>query len=68
MTTERSQQPKWLLSGCQVSGAFGEFFDNPNPDVCCQKRKRISDLLQMVYLAELDGSKGGSHVGLGAPR
>jgi len=41
MAAEQRWQPKWLLTGTCMSGSFGEYYDNPNPDVRCWTRQRI---------------------------
>jgi len=41
MAAEQRWQPKQLLTGNHVSGSFGEYYDNPNPDDCRQKRQKI---------------------------
>jgi len=41
MSAEQRRQPKRLLAGARVSGAFGDYYDNPNPDVRRRKRQRI---------------------------
>jgi len=41
MSAEQRWQPKQLLTGARVSGAFGDYYDNPNPDVRHRKRQRV---------------------------
>jgi hypothetical protein len=41
MTDQPVQQPKRLLTGARVSGPFGEFLDNPDPNIRRRKRQRI---------------------------
>jgi len=41
MAVEQRRQTKRLLTGTHVSGSFGEYYDNPNPDVQRRKRQRI---------------------------
>lgn len=41
MTDPPVRQPKRLLTGARVSGPFGEFFDNPDPNIRRRKRQRI---------------------------
>jgi hypothetical protein len=43
--TRMSSEPAWqwnrLLTGSHVSGAFGDFYDNPDPNIRRWKRQRI---------------------------
>ena len=41
MSSERARQCKRLLTGSRVSGAFGDFYDNPDPNIRRRKRQRI---------------------------
>ncbi len=41
MTDPPVRQPKRLLTGARISGPFGEFFDNPDPNIRRRKRQRI---------------------------
>jgi hypothetical protein len=41
MTDEPACQMKRLLTGARVSGAFRDFYDNPDPNIRRQKRQRI---------------------------
>jgi hypothetical protein len=41
MAEEQWRQPKRLLTGARVSGPFGDFYDNPDPNIRRRKRLRI---------------------------
>ena len=41
MSSEWARQCKRLLTGSRVSGAFGDFYDNPDPNIRRRKRQRI---------------------------
>ena len=41
MSNPSGQQPKRLLTGSRVPGAFGDFYDNPDPNIWRRKRLRI---------------------------
>ena len=41
MSNPSGWQPKRLLTGSRVSGAFGDFYDNPDPNIWRRKRLRI---------------------------
>jgi hypothetical protein len=41
MSNPSGQQPKRLLTGSHISGAFGDFYDNPDPNIQRRKRLRI---------------------------
>jgi len=41
MSNPSGWQPKRLLTGSHVSGAFGDFYDNPDPNIRRRKRLRI---------------------------
>ncbi len=43
---EAATREKWLRSGARVSGAFGDFYANPDPTIRRRKRQRIFGVVQ----------------------
>jgi len=46
MSEAAATREKWLRSGTRVSGAFGDFYANPDPNIRRWKRQRIFGVVQ----------------------
>jgi hypothetical protein len=62
MSNPSGQQPKRLLTGSRISGAFSDFYDNPDPNIRRRRQLRIYGTItgacgERKYTVQFDGGQ-----------